>query len=53
MREDFEFRKVQGLIGETSFSIVLPKAYALNLGLAKGDFVRVSQEEGKIVIEKA
>ena len=48
-----EYRKVQGLIGETSFSIVLPKAYAINLGIAKGDFVKVRQQEGRIVIEKA
>ena len=53
MKEDFQFRKVQGLIGETSFSIILPKAYALGLGIGKGDFVKVRQEEGKIVIEKA
>jgi hypothetical protein len=50
---DFEYRKVQGLIGETSFSIILPKAYAVNLGIGKGDFVKVGQEEGKIIIEKA
>jgi bifunctional DNA-binding transcriptional regulator/antitoxin component of YhaV-PrlF toxin-antitoxin module len=49
----FEYRKVQGLIGETSFSIILPKAYATNLGIAKGNFVKVHQEEDRIVIEKA
>jgi bifunctional DNA-binding transcriptional regulator/antitoxin component of YhaV-PrlF toxin-antitoxin module len=48
-----EFRKVQGLVGEQSFSVVLPKSYAIHLGIGKGDFVRVSQEENKIVIEKA
>jgi formylmethanofuran dehydrogenase subunit D len=53
MKEDFQYRKVQGLIGETSFSIILPKTYALNLGIGKGDFVKVRQEEGRIVIEKA
>jgi hypothetical protein len=29
-----EYRKVQGLVGEQSFSIVLPKQYAVNLGIA-------------------
>jgi antitoxin component of MazEF toxin-antitoxin module len=53
MSNDFQYRKVQGLIGETSFSIILPKTYAINLGLGKGDFVKVRQEEGRIVIEKA
>jgi hypothetical protein len=48
-----EYRKVQGLVGEQSFSIVLPKSYALNLGIGKGDFVEVYQVENKIVIEKA
>ena len=48
-----EYRKVQGLIGETPFSIILPKQYAINLGIGKGDFVKVHQEQGKIVIEKA
>jgi formylmethanofuran dehydrogenase subunit D len=51
--QKFEYRKVQGLIGETSFSIILPKHYAVNLGIGKGDFVKVSQEDGKIILEKA
>jgi bifunctional DNA-binding transcriptional regulator/antitoxin component of YhaV-PrlF toxin-antitoxin module len=48
-----EYRKVQGLVGETSFSIILPKQYAINLGIAKGNFVKVSQDNGKIILEKA
>jgi phosphate uptake regulator len=51
--KNVEYRKVQGLIGETSFSVILPKQYALELGIGKGDFVKVHQESGKIVIEKA
>jgi phosphate uptake regulator len=53
MSTDYEFRKVQGLVGESSFSIILPKIYALRLGIGKGDFVRVKQEEKRITIEKA
>jgi bifunctional DNA-binding transcriptional regulator/antitoxin component of YhaV-PrlF toxin-antitoxin module len=49
----YEYRKIQGLIGETSFSVVLPKSYAIHLGISKGDFVKVRQEENKIIIEKA
>jgi antitoxin component of MazEF toxin-antitoxin module len=53
MNSEIEYRKIQGLIGETSFSIILPKQYALNLGISKGDFVKVRQEGNRIVIEKA
>jgi antitoxin component of MazEF toxin-antitoxin module len=52
LSQKFEYRKVQGLIGETSFSVILPKHYAINLGIGKGDFVKVHQEDEKIVIEK-
>ena len=48
-----QYRKIQGLVGEQSFSVVLPKSYALNLGIGKGDFVEVYQEENRIIIEKA
>ena len=47
-----EERKFQGLIGEVSFSLILPKDYAINLGIESGDFVKVRQEAGRIVIEK-
>jgi antitoxin component of MazEF toxin-antitoxin module len=50
---EFEIRKVQGLIGETSFSLILPKAYANRLFIGKGDFVKVKLEGRKITIEKA
>lgn len=48
-----QYRKIQGLVGEHSFSVVLPKSYAIKLGIGKGDFVKVYQEEKKIIIEKA
>lgn len=49
----YEYRKVQGLVGDQSFSIVLPKSYAIELGIGKGDFVKVSQEHDRIIIQKA
>ena len=52
-QENVEYRKVQGLVGEQSFSIVLPKQYATNLRIGKGDFVKVRQEENHLIIEKA
>lgn len=48
-----QYRKIQGLIGESSFSIVLPKSYALDLGISKGEFVKVYCIENRIIIEKA
>ena len=33
--QDTEYRKVQGIVGQQSFSIILPKAYAINLGIGK------------------
>lgn len=51
--KDIEYRKIQGLVGERSFSVVLPKQFATDLGIGKGDHVKVHQEGGKIIIEKA
>ena len=48
-----QFRKIQGLVGESSFSIVLPKSYAVELGISKGDFVKVYRNGNKIIVEKA
>jgi hypothetical protein len=53
MKTKREIRKVQGLVGETSFSVILPKIFAVNLGIGKGDFVSVYQEDNRIIIEKA
>jgi hypothetical protein len=50
---EFEYRKIQPIVGGISFSVILPKTYAINLGLGKGDFVKVRQDGQKIVIEKA
>jgi antitoxin component of MazEF toxin-antitoxin module len=50
---EIEYRKVQGIVGEQSFSVVLPKQYAVNLGIGKGNFVKVHLEGNRIVIEKA
>lgn len=43
----------RSIIGDLTFSVCLPKKYSQNLGLDKGDYVRVTQEDGKIIIEKA
>ena len=50
---ELAYRKIQGIVGDQSLSVILPKSYAVNLGIGKGDFVKIHQEEGKIIIEKA
>ncbi|MGC2308627.1 MAG: AbrB/MazE/SpoVT family DNA-binding domain-containing protein [Nitrososphaeraceae archaeon] len=50
---EYSYRKVQGIVGENSFSIVLPKHYAINLGIGKGDYVKVVQDGKRLLIEKA
>jgi hypothetical protein len=47
------FYRTAGIVGSASFCVVLPKRYAINLGVGKGDFLKVSQEQDRIVIEKA
>jgi bifunctional DNA-binding transcriptional regulator/antitoxin component of YhaV-PrlF toxin-antitoxin module len=53
MQNSIEYRKVQGVVGESSFSIILPKSYAIRLGIGKGDFVKIQEQNQKIVVEKA
>ncbi|MDH3617567.1 MAG: AbrB/MazE/SpoVT family DNA-binding domain-containing protein [Nitrosopumilus sp.] len=48
-----QYRKIQGLVGDSSFSVVLPKQFATSIGISKGDFVKVYQNENRIIIEKA
>ena len=47
------YRKIQGLVGESSFSVVLPKQFATSIGISKGDFVKVSLENDVIIIRRA
>jgi antitoxin component of MazEF toxin-antitoxin module len=51
--EKTEYRKIQGIMGNHSLGVILPKCYTINLNLTKGDFVRIYQENHKIIIEKA
>ncbi|HET7283661.1 MAG TPA: AbrB/MazE/SpoVT family DNA-binding domain-containing protein [Nitrososphaeraceae archaeon] len=53
MSREYEIRTVQALTGDRSLTLVLPKQYAIDLGLRKGDFVKVRLEGYRIVIEKA
>jgi AbrB family looped-hinge helix DNA binding protein len=49
----YEYRKVQAILGDVSFNIVLPKKYSNTLGIKKGDFVKVFLVDDKIIVKKA
>jgi len=50
--ENSEIRRVQGLQGERSFTLVLPKEFAIRLGIGKGDFLKCSLDGQRLVVEK-
>jgi hypothetical protein len=47
-----EIRRVQALTGERSFTFVLPKSFAIELGIGKGDFLKCHVENNRLVVEK-
>ena len=53
MQYKVAYRRVQGIVGESSFSVILPKSYAVGLAIGKGDFVKVYRQDNKIIMEKA
>jgi hypothetical protein len=48
-----EIRKVQALTGERSLTLVLPKMFAIELGIEKGNFLKCHLEDNRIIVEKA
>jgi hypothetical protein len=51
-QDNIEIRRVQALQGERSFTIVLPKEFAVGLGIGKGDFLKCSVDGQRLVVEK-
>jgi len=49
---DKEIRKVQGFVGEHSFTVVLPKKYAIKMGISKGDYVTICEQDDALIIKK-
>jgi hypothetical protein len=47
-----ELRKVQALHGERSFTIVLPKTLAGQLGIVKGDYLKYLVVGNRLIMEK-
>jgi hypothetical protein len=48
-----EYRSIIGDSRESSFSVCIPKGYTQDLDLHKGDYVRITREDSKLIIEKA
>jgi len=48
-----QYRKVLEMASGLSLGICLPKQFMVRLSLAAGDFVKVHQEEDRIIIERA
>lgn len=48
-----EIRKVQGIHGNSTFTLVLPKDFVSILNLSKGDYVKCRIQNKQIIIEKA
>jgi bifunctional DNA-binding transcriptional regulator/antitoxin component of YhaV-PrlF toxin-antitoxin module len=49
---NIEIRKIQALQGERSFTLVFPKEYAVELGVAKGDFLKCKLDGKRLIVEK-
>ena len=52
INERIEVRRVQSLQGEKSFTIVLPKEFAVQLGIGKGDFLKCLVDSNRLIVEK-
>jgi bifunctional DNA-binding transcriptional regulator/antitoxin component of YhaV-PrlF toxin-antitoxin module len=51
-KDNIEIRRVQALQGERSFTLVLPKEFAVGMGIGKGDFLKCSVDGQRLVVEK-
>lgn len=52
MTQNSEVRKLQGVGGDVSLAVTVPKEYAAALGLEKGDYVCIRKEATKFTVEK-
>jgi hypothetical protein len=51
-KEKPKFRPV-GISGKDSYVVVLPKNYAVETGIEKGDFLKVTRNGSQLILEKA
>jgi hypothetical protein len=52
-KEKLTVRKVQAYTGEKSLTIVLPKSFTSDLGIQKGDYLKVERNGRTLILEKA
>ena len=52
-RRGIEIRRAQALTGDRSLTVVLPKRFAIQLGISKGDFLKCRVENDRLILEKA
>lgn len=50
---EIRMMRVQSLQGERSLTIVLPRNFTSGLNIRKGDYLKVSLEGNKMIMEKA
>jgi antitoxin component of MazEF toxin-antitoxin module len=48
-----EIRKLQGIHGNSTYTIVLPKEFISILNFAKGDYLKCRVSNQQLIIEKA
>ena len=48
-----EIRKLQGIHGNSTYTIVLPKEFISILNLSKGDYLKCRVSNQQLIIEKA
>jgi hypothetical protein len=53
MDDNPTIRKVQAYSGERSLTVVLPKLFAEQLRIGRGDYLKVRLEDRRLVLEKA
>ena len=53
MKKEIEFRKIISVNHNFSLCVTIPKSYVKNLGITKGDTVKLKQLDDYIVIKKA
>jgi hypothetical protein len=51
-QDKIEYRKVQGIHGNSTFVLVLPKDFVSALDIVKGDYVKCSISHNKMIVEK-
>jgi hypothetical protein len=52
-KREIEIRRAQALTGDRSLTVVLPKQFATQLGISKGDFLKCRVENHRLILEKA